>query len=199
MSLVSEQPPPSSALPSSPQTQVFQPVSKAPHSSGINVNAAPFQSMQTVLETPWTSWAFGFVSKTNLSPLLFKVFNLNAPVPPASETEALNQANQYQNSYNQAFSSQPQHPVEQSELQSEQLQSGGFFHFLLSAIKLLRVNHDSFFLLNSWSLPFPRPVWRSSTAFTAGPWFQQAATVLLHQSGHVPRGPSECSGGNKRL
>ncbi|XP_029697098.1 caprin-1b isoform X1 [Takifugu rubripes] len=104
MSLASEQPPPSSALPSSPQTQVFQPVSKAPHSSGINVNAAPFQSMQTV-------------------------FNLNAPVPPASETEALNQANQYQNSYNQAFSSQPQHPVEQSELQSEQLQSVvGAFH-----------------------------------------------------------------------
>ena len=54
-----------------------------------------------------------------------QVFNLNAPVPPANETEALNQASQYQNSYNQAFSSQPQHPVEQTEMQSEQLQSGG--------------------------------------------------------------------------
>lgn len=54
-----------------------------------------------------------------------QVFNLNAPVPPASETEALNQANQYQNSYNQAFNSQSQHPVEQTEMQSEQLQSGG--------------------------------------------------------------------------
>lgn len=54
-----------------------------------------------------------------------QVFNLNAPVPPASETEALNQASQYQNSYNQAFSSQPQHPVEQTEMQTEQLQSGG--------------------------------------------------------------------------
>ncbi|XP_049430326.1 caprin-1b isoform X1 [Epinephelus fuscoguttatus] len=104
MSLSSEQPPPSTALPPASQTQVFQPVSKAPHSSGINVNAAPFQSMQTV-------------------------FNLNAPVPPANETEALNQASQYQNSYNQAFSSQPQHPVEQTEMQSEQLQSVvGAFH-----------------------------------------------------------------------
>ncbi|KAM9753595.1 caprin-1b isoform 1-T1 [Menidia menidia] len=104
LSLSSEQPPPTSALPPASQTQVFQPVSKAPHSSGINVNAAPFQSMQTV-------------------------FNLNAPVPPANETEALNQANQYQNSYNQAFSSQTQHPVEQTEMQSEQLQSVvGAFH-----------------------------------------------------------------------
>ncbi|KAG7231106.1 hypothetical protein INR49_027146 [Caranx melampygus] len=104
MSLSSEQPPPSTALPPASQTQVFQPVSKAPHSSGINVNAAPFQSMQTV-------------------------FNLNAPVPPANETEALNQANQYQNSYNQAFSSQSQHPVEQTDMQSEQLQSVvGAFH-----------------------------------------------------------------------
>ncbi|XP_054865172.1 caprin-1b isoform X1 [Amphiprion ocellaris] len=100
MSLSSEQPPPSTALPPASQTQVFQPVSKAPHSSGINVNAAPFQSMQTV-------------------------FNLNAPVPPANETEALNAASQYQNSYNPAFNSQSQHPVEQTEMQSEQLQSGG--------------------------------------------------------------------------
>uniref|UniRef100_A0A8C6Q8H6 Cell cycle associated protein 1b n=1 Tax=Nothobranchius furzeri TaxID=105023 RepID=A0A8C6Q8H6_NOTFU len=98
MSLSSEQPPPSTALPPASQTQVFQPVPKPPHSSGINVNAAPFQSMQTV-------------------------FNLNAPVPPANETEALNQASQYQNSYNQAFSSQSQHSVEQTEMQTEQLQS----------------------------------------------------------------------------
>uniref|UniRef100_A0AAZ3NUU5 Cell cycle associated protein 1b n=1 Tax=Oncorhynchus tshawytscha TaxID=74940 RepID=A0AAZ3NUU5_ONCTS len=88
VSLSSEQPPASS------QTQeVFQSVNgpKPPHSSGINVNAAPFQSMQTV-------------------------FNLNAPVPPANETEALTQASQYQNSYSQqGFSSQSQ--------QTEQLQS----------------------------------------------------------------------------
>ncbi|XP_054896362.1 caprin-1b isoform X3 [Poeciliopsis prolifica] len=58
-----------------------------------------------------------------------QVFNLNAPVPPANEPEALNQANQYQNSYNPAFSSQTQHSVEQTEIQSEQLQSVvGAFH-----------------------------------------------------------------------
>lgn len=101
MSLPSDQPPPSTSLPSASQTQVFQPVSKAPHSGGINVNAAPFQSMQTV-------------------------FNLNAPVPPANETEALNQANQYQNSFNQAFNSQSPHPVEQAEMQAEQLSVGAF-------------------------------------------------------------------------
>nr|XP_046200173.1 caprin-1-like isoform X5 [Oncorhynchus gorbuscha] len=92
VSLSSEQPPASSS-----QTQVFQSVNgpKPPHSSGINVNAAPFQSMQTV-------------------------FNLNAPVPPANETEALTQASQYQNSYSQqGFSSQSQ----QTDMQTEQLQS----------------------------------------------------------------------------
>uniref|UniRef100_A0AAQ6ARJ6 Cell cycle associated protein 1b n=1 Tax=Amphiprion ocellaris TaxID=80972 RepID=A0AAQ6ARJ6_AMPOC len=58
-----------------------------------------------------------------------QVFNLNAPVPPANETEALNAASQYQNSYNPAFNSQSQHPVEQTEMQSEQLQSVvGAFH-----------------------------------------------------------------------
>ncbi|XP_061826297.1 caprin-1b isoform X3 [Nerophis lumbriciformis] len=102
MPLPSEHPPPPTSLPPASQTQVFQPVPKTPHSSGINVNAAPFQSMQTV-------------------------FNLNAPVPPA-ETEALGQPSQYQNSFNQAFSSEPQLPVEPSEIQPEQLQpdqSGG--------------------------------------------------------------------------
>ncbi|XP_070296674.1 caprin-1, partial [Salvelinus sp. IW2-2015] len=99
VSLPSEQPPGSS------QTQ---PVNgpKPPHSSGINVNAPPFQSMQTV-------------------------FNLNAPVPPANETEALTQASQYPNSYSQqGFSSQSQQlPVEQTEMQTEQLQSVvGAFH-----------------------------------------------------------------------
>uniref|UniRef100_A0A8C8DM92 Cell cycle associated protein 1b n=1 Tax=Oryzias sinensis TaxID=183150 RepID=A0A8C8DM92_9TELE len=104
MSLSTEQPPPSTALAPASQTQGFPAVSKPPHSSGINVNAAPFQSMQTV-------------------------FNLNAPVPPANEAEALNHANQYQNSYNQAFSSQPQHPAEPAEMPSEQLQSAvGAFH-----------------------------------------------------------------------
>ncbi|XP_067089973.1 caprin-1b isoform X2 [Osmerus mordax] len=100
-SLSSDQPPPSSPLPPTSQTQIFQPVCKSPHTSGINVNAAPFQSMQTV-------------------------FNLNAPVPPANETEALNQASQYQNNYSQGFSSQSQLSAEQTEMQSEPLQSGAF-------------------------------------------------------------------------
>ncbi|XP_057692388.1 caprin-1b isoform X2 [Corythoichthys intestinalis] len=103
MTLAAEQPPSSAPLPPASQTPVYQPVPKAPHSSGINVNAAPFQSMQTV-------------------------FNLNAPVPPVSETEALGQPGQYQNSFNQAFSSQPQHPVEPAEMQPEQLQTVGAFH-----------------------------------------------------------------------
>nr|XP_057943248.1 caprin-1b isoform X2 [Doryrhamphus excisus] len=102
MSLPSEHSPPPTSLPPASQTQVFQPVPKTPHSSGINVNAAPFQSMQTV-------------------------FNLNAPVPPA-ETEALNQPSQYQNTFNQAFSGQTQHPVDPTEMQSEQLQPVGAFH-----------------------------------------------------------------------
>ncbi|XP_077451510.1 caprin-1b [Stigmatopora argus] len=103
ISLASEQPPSSAPLPTASQTPVYQPVPKAPHSGGINVNAAPFQSMQTV-------------------------FKLNAPVPPVSETEALGQPGQYQNSFNQAFSSQPQHPVEPAEMQPEQLQTVGAFH-----------------------------------------------------------------------
>uniref|UniRef100_A0AAY4CLX7 Cell cycle associated protein 1b n=1 Tax=Denticeps clupeoides TaxID=299321 RepID=A0AAY4CLX7_9TELE len=103
MSLSQDQPP-SSALPPASQTAVFQPSSKPLHSSGINVNAAPFQSMQTV-------------------------FNLNAPVPPASETESLKQSSPYQGGFSPSFSSQTQHPVEQPEMQAEQLQSVvGAFH-----------------------------------------------------------------------
>eukprot|EP00079_Xenopus_tropicalis_P024132 XP_012816663.1 PREDICTED: caprin-1 isoform X2 [Xenopus tropicalis] len=86
-----------SSIPAASQPQVFQTGSNKPlHSSGINVNAAPFQSMQTV-------------------------FNMNAPVPPVNEPETLKQ-NQYQASYNQTFPGQP-HQVEQTELQPEQLQT----------------------------------------------------------------------------
>lgn len=54
------------------------------------------------------------------------MFNLNAPVPPANEAEALTQTSQYQNSYSQqGFSNQSQQlPVEQTEMQTDQLQSG---------------------------------------------------------------------------
>ncbi|XP_073514884.1 caprin-1 isoform X1 [Phyllobates terribilis] len=87
----------SSSLPAASQPQVFQTGSNKPlHSSGINVNAAPFQSMQTV-------------------------FNMNAPVPPVNEAETLKQ-NQYQAGYNQSFPGQP-HQVEQPDLQQEQLQT----------------------------------------------------------------------------
>ncbi|KAM9606083.1 caprin-1 isoform 4-T4 [Morphnus guianensis] len=98
MSLNADQTPSSSSLPTVSQPQVFPAGSSKPlHSSGINVNAAPFQSMQTV-------------------------FNMNAPVPPVNEPETLKQQNQYQASYNQSFSNQP-HQVEQSDLQQEQLQT----------------------------------------------------------------------------
>ncbi|XP_059565709.1 caprin-1 isoform X2 [Myotis daubentonii] len=98
ISLNADQTTASSSLPAASQPQVFQAgTSKPLHSSGINVNAAPFQSMQTV-------------------------FNMNAPVPPVNEPETLKQQNQYQASYNQSFTSQP-HQVEQTELQQEQLQT----------------------------------------------------------------------------
>uniref|UniRef100_A0A8C9SUT3 Cell cycle associated protein 1 n=1 Tax=Scleropages formosus TaxID=113540 RepID=A0A8C9SUT3_SCLFO len=87
-----------------PNPQVFQPVSKPRHGGGINVNAAPFQSMQTV-------------------------FNMNAPVPPGNEGEPLKQPSQFQSSYNQGFGSQTPRTADQSELQQEQLQSVvGAFH-----------------------------------------------------------------------
>ncbi|XP_048339249.1 caprin-1 isoform X2 [Sphaerodactylus townsendi] len=95
ITLNADQTPTTSPLPAASQPQVFQAATSKPlHSSGINVNAAPFQSMQTV-------------------------FNMNAPVPPVNEPETLKQQNQYQPSYSQSFSSQP-HQVEQSELQQEQ-------------------------------------------------------------------------------
>ncbi|XP_045070687.1 caprin-1-like isoform X1 [Coregonus clupeaformis] len=97
-SLSSEQSPAQSSLPSA-----FPPVS-TPHSGGINVNAAPFQSMQAV-------------------------FNLNAPVPPTNEADSLKQ-NQFPSSYGQGFSSQAEHSVEHSveqpDIQQDTLQSGGF-------------------------------------------------------------------------
>uniref|UniRef100_A0A8C7FQM7 Cell cycle associated protein 1a n=1 Tax=Oncorhynchus kisutch TaxID=8019 RepID=A0A8C7FQM7_ONCKI len=92
MSLSSEQSPAPSSLPSA-----FPPVS-TPHSGGINVNAAPFQSMQAV-------------------------FNLNAPVPPTNEADGLKQ---FPSGYGQGFSSQAEHSVEEPDIQQDTLQSG--FH-----------------------------------------------------------------------
>uniref|UniRef100_A0A4W5LA88 Cell cycle associated protein 1a n=1 Tax=Hucho hucho TaxID=62062 RepID=A0A4W5LA88_9TELE len=83
-----------SSLPSA-----FPPVS-TPHSGGINVNAAPFQSMQAV-------------------------FNLNAPVPPTNEADSLKQ---FPSGYSQGFSSQAEHSVEEPDILQDTLQSavGGF-------------------------------------------------------------------------
>ncbi|XP_051544872.1 caprin-1-like isoform X2 [Myxocyprinus asiaticus] len=98
MSLSSEQPPTPST-----QSQVFQPVSKPLH-SGINVNAAPFQSMQAV-------------------------FNMNAPVPPTNEIDSQKISSQYQSSYGQGFSTQATLPAEQQEIPQESMQSVvGPFH-----------------------------------------------------------------------
>ncbi|XP_051570923.1 caprin-1-like isoform X2 [Myxocyprinus asiaticus] len=97
MPLSSEQPP----TPSS-QPQVFQPVSKPLH-SGINVNAAPFQSMQAV-------------------------FNMNAPIPPTNEMDSQKISSQYQSSYGQGFSTQATLPAEQQEMPQESMQSGSPFH-----------------------------------------------------------------------
>ncbi|KAK1335673.1 hypothetical protein QTO34_003466 [Cnephaeus nilssonii] len=107
ISLNADQTSASSSLPAASQPQVFQAgTSKPLHSSGINVNAAPFQSMQTV----------GKLIQPTLS------VQYECPVPPVNEPETLKQQNQYQASYNQSFSSQP-HQVEQTELQQEQLQT----------------------------------------------------------------------------
>ncbi|XP_040920989.1 caprin-1a isoform X1 [Toxotes jaculatrix] len=100
MSLSSEQSPAPCSL-----SSAFPPVSKPTHTGGINVNAAPFQSVQAV-------------------------FNMNAPVPPATEGQAdhLKQPSQFPGGYGQGFSSQSESTVEQPDIPQETLQSvvGGF-------------------------------------------------------------------------
>uniref|UniRef100_A0A668AS65 Cell cycle associated protein 1a n=1 Tax=Myripristis murdjan TaxID=586833 RepID=A0A668AS65_9TELE len=95
MSLSSEQSPALSSLPSA-----FPPVAKPTHGGGINVNAAPFQSMQAV-------------------------FNLNAPVPPASDGqgEPLKPPSQFPSGYGQGFTSQSENTVDQPDITQEALQS----------------------------------------------------------------------------
>uniref|UniRef100_A0A8C5B164 Cell cycle associated protein 1a n=1 Tax=Gadus morhua TaxID=8049 RepID=A0A8C5B164_GADMO len=100
LSRSSEQCPAPSSLPSA-----FPPVSKPTHSGGTNVNAAPFQSMQAV-------------------------FNMNAPVPTASDgsVEPLKQPTQFPSGYAQGFSSPAEHTGEQADVPQDALQSvvGGF-------------------------------------------------------------------------
>ncbi|AWP01523.1 putative caprin-1-like isoform 2 [Scophthalmus maximus] len=86
-------------------SSAFPPVSKPAHTGGINVNAAPFQSVQAV-------------------------FNMNAPVPPATEGQAdpLKQPSQFPGGYGHGFNSQSESPVDQPDIPQETLQSavGGF-------------------------------------------------------------------------
>lgn len=100
MSLSSEQSPAPCSL-----SPAFPPVSKPTHTGGINVNAAPFQSVQAV-------------------------FNLNAPVPPATDGQAdpLKPPSQFPGGYGQGFSSQSESTVDQPDIPQETFQSvvGGF-------------------------------------------------------------------------
>uniref|UniRef100_A0A3Q1EIF2 Cell cycle associated protein 1a n=1 Tax=Acanthochromis polyacanthus TaxID=80966 RepID=A0A3Q1EIF2_9TELE len=79
-------------------SSAFPPVSKPTHTGGINVNAAPFQSVQAV-------------------------FNLNAPVPPDGQADPLKQQSQFPSGYGQGFSSQSENTVDQPDIPQERLQS----------------------------------------------------------------------------
>uniref|UniRef100_A0A3P9HQD1 Cell cycle associated protein 1a n=1 Tax=Oryzias latipes TaxID=8090 RepID=A0A3P9HQD1_ORYLA len=106
-----ESSPASLSLPSEPSaascslSPAFPPVSKPTLTGGTNVNAAPFQSVQAV-------------------------FNMNAPVPPASEgvEDPLKQSSQFAGGYRAGFHSQTENASEQPDLPKERLQSvvGGF-------------------------------------------------------------------------
>ncbi|XP_004543256.1 caprin-1a isoform X1 [Maylandia zebra] len=81
-------------------SSAFPPVSKPTLTGGINVNAAPFQSVQAV-------------------------FNMNAPVPPTTDGQAdpLKQPSQFPGGYGQGFSSQPENVVDQPDIPQERLQT----------------------------------------------------------------------------
>ncbi|XP_039867278.1 caprin-1a isoform X1 [Simochromis diagramma] len=95
MSLSSEPSPAPCSL-----SSAFPPVSKPTLTGGINVNAAPFQSVQAV-------------------------FNMNAPVPPTTDGQAdpLKQPSQFPGGYGQGFSSQPENAVDQPDIPQERLQT----------------------------------------------------------------------------
>uniref|UniRef100_A0A7N8XC14 Cell cycle associated protein 1a n=1 Tax=Mastacembelus armatus TaxID=205130 RepID=A0A7N8XC14_9TELE len=95
LSLSTEQAPAPCSL-----SSAFPPVSKPTHTGGINVNAAPFQSVQAV-------------------------FNMNAPVPQATDgqTDPLKQPSQFPGSYGQGYGSQSESAVGQTDIPQETLQS----------------------------------------------------------------------------
>ncbi|CAL9701622.1 unnamed protein product [Knipowitschia caucasica] len=79
-------------------SSAFPPVSEPSHIGGINVNAAPFQSVQAV-------------------------FNMSAPAPPARESpvEVLKQASQFPGGYTQSFGQQEN--KDQSDITQQTLQA----------------------------------------------------------------------------
>uniref|UniRef100_A0A4W6D1R8 Cell cycle associated protein 1a n=1 Tax=Lates calcarifer TaxID=8187 RepID=A0A4W6D1R8_LATCA len=116
-------------------SSAFPPVSKPTHTGGINVNAAPFQSVQAV-------------------------FNMNAPVPPVTEGQAdpLKQPSQFPGGYGQGFSSQSESTVDQPEIPQETLQSGepqSFGHEESSPGAAFGQSGQSFY--NSRAVPRPGP------------------------------------------
>ncbi|XP_034047193.1 caprin-1a isoform X2 [Thalassophryne amazonica] len=95
MSLSSKQPSTPCSL-----SSAFPPVSKTTHSGGINVNAAPFQSVQVV-------------------------YNMNVPVQSVSDghAEPLKQPSQFSSGFGQSFISQTENAVDQPDISQETLQS----------------------------------------------------------------------------
>ncbi|KAK2920147.1 caprin-1a [Channa argus] len=81
-------------------SSAFPPVSKPTHTGGINVNAAPFQSVQAV-------------------------FNMNAPVPPATDGQAdpMKQPGQFPGGYGQGYTNQSDSTVDQPDIPQDTLQS----------------------------------------------------------------------------
>lgn len=67
---------------------------------------------------------------------IFQVFNMNAPVPPASDGpgDSLKQPGQFSGGYGQGFGSQTERAVDQADIAQETLQSGEGGHRILSLI-----------------------------------------------------------------
>ncbi|XP_057690658.1 caprin-1-like isoform X2 [Corythoichthys intestinalis] len=93
MSLSSEQSSASCSL-----SSAFPPASKPTHTGGINVNAAPFQSVQAV-------------------------FNMGAPVPPPGGQADPLKPSKFSGSYGQSFAGQSETAVDQPDIPQETLQS----------------------------------------------------------------------------
>ncbi|XP_054627207.1 caprin-1-like isoform X1 [Dunckerocampus dactyliophorus] len=96
MSLSSEQ----SSASSCSLSSAFPPASKATRAGGINVNAAPFQSVQAVFN-----------------------MNTSAPSPATGHADPLKQPSQFSGGFAQGFSAQSDNTVDQPDIPQETLQS----------------------------------------------------------------------------